>query len=705
MFFWMQFPFLRIALFFILGIFCASYGSGEWSASLGIFIIFIIGFLTINILFKDKRTNFLQNFSGFLFFGAVFSFGFTHFQIYKNANKPDKLLDSKFQFYSALVIENSEQKGKNFRTIVEAVQLYKDNKWQKVSGKIILYHSSGTAESSFNYGDLLLIKGKPYAVPGPSNPEEFDYSTYLQNQNIYFQHFLKTDELQLVKKGAVKDISYYIKRLRKKAVGVFEEHINEHQERAIALALVLGVKNELDDEIKQAYAASGAMHVLAVSGLHVGMIYGIILLIFGKIRKVKGGNFIFAIIALCLLWIYAGITGLPASVLRAVTMLSVIILSRIKNRQTNIYNSLAIAAVLLLIYNPLFLFSVGFQLSFLAVTGIIYLFPWLYHLIIPEHIILDKIWALCCISFAAQLATFPLSLHYFNQFPVYFFLTNLVVIPAAFVILSTGLLLIFVGLLTQLEFVLAFILENTIWIVNKTIFSLEFLPHHTITGLYINSFQTFLLYAFIFLFVYFLHQKKFEGLVASFFTVFLYFIISINVLMEQKLQKKIVFYKVQKNSAIDFIQGFNVISYIDDGLIDDPSKIMYHIAPYRLSRGLNQWGNGNVKINDGQNIPAYNSRNGVEFIVWNGKKVIIISKPLEDIAVNFEKLETDYLVLRNRKPISLQTILSSFTFKMLILDASYNLQLASKIEEEAKELNISCHSLNKDGVLVIDFDY
>ncbi|MDQ3395739.1 MAG: ComEC family competence protein, partial [Bacteroidota bacterium] len=549
----------------------------------------------------------------------------------------------------------------------------------------------------------IMIKGPPNVVPAPANPEEFDYRQYLQNQQIYFQHFLKPDDYSLVAGETVKGISYYIKTLRKNAIRIFYEHIHGPRERAIALALILGVKNELDPGTKQAYAASGAMHVLAVSGLHVGMIYLVVLKLFGWIRKVKSGNIIFALLALSLLWVYAGVTGMPASVFRAVTMLSVIILSQINNKQTNIYNSLAIAAVILLAYDPLYLFSVGFQLSFLAVTGIIYLFPRFYHLVNPESKIVDKIWGLCCIAFAAQLATFPLSIYYFHQFPLYFFLSNLVVIPAAFLILSTGLALLAFEFVPYISDVFAFILEKIIWLVNQIIFALEFLPHHIIQGISIDWFQTMMLYLFIFSFVLFIHHKKFSHLLGSFFAVLIFFIAYINDVYANKNQKQIVFYNINNHTAIDFIDGDLLSSYIDDDLRKSPSKINYHITPYRLARGFKLDTLLVEGPNEGLNILVVQKTDEADFLVWNGKKVVILNKSLNNIKDNLPTIETDYLVLKNNTEKNLKSVIRNFKVMTLVIDGSNNAGVAKKLESEAKQLGMAYHSTRKSGALIVEF--
>ena len=209
----------------------------------------------------------------------------------------------------------------------------------------------------------------------------------------------------------------------------------EGKQLKVASALLLGYRENLDKELVKSYASAGAMHVLAVSGLHVGILYLLLTRIFSflkKVKKVKNGKFILTILIVSFLWFYAIMTGLSASVMRATTMFSFIVIgNELLNRKTSIYNTLAVSAIILMIINPFIVYQVGFQLSYVAVVGIVYLQPKLNRLFYSRYKLVRGVWAITCVSLAAQIATFPLSLHYFHQFSTYFFISNLIVIPAS----------------------------------------------------------------------------------------------------------------------------------------------------------------------------------------------------------------------------------------------------------------------------------
>jgi competence protein ComEC len=250
------------------------------------------------------------------------------------------------------------------------------------------------------------VKGNPNPIKPPSNPEEFDYRRFLQFRNIYHQHFVRKDGIRTIDFAPRSMVVYYALACRSWAMEIITDNISGKREQALASALILGVKDGLDDDLLSAYKTTGSMHVLAVSGLHVGILYGILLLILKPIRKVRYGACVVAGISIGMLWAYAFITGLSPSVLRAVSMFSFAAIANGAGYRTNMYNTLAASAFFILWIDPFMLMSVGFQLSYLAVLGIVYMQSGLYNLWAPEKRVLDQIWKVTCVSLAAQLATF-----------------------------------------------------------------------------------------------------------------------------------------------------------------------------------------------------------------------------------------------------------------------------------------------------------
>jgi competence protein ComEC len=224
------------------------------------------------------------------------------------------------------------------------------NQWIEASGKVLLYLDIQMPPP--RYGDKLLIKDHPQRIPAPANPGEFNYSQYLQLQQIHHQHFIKPAGIRIYGYEPPISLIALSISIRQYADTVFKKLIDSRQEQAIASGLVLGIRDGLDNEIKQAYASAGAMHILAVSGAHVGIVFGILALLLGNLKRFRYGKVLFAVSVLGLLWVYAFVTGLSASALRAVIMFSFVIIAGACTRQSSIYNTLAISAFIMLCINP-----------------------------------------------------------------------------------------------------------------------------------------------------------------------------------------------------------------------------------------------------------------------------------------------------------------------------------------------------------------
>ena len=271
--------------------------------------------------------------------------------------------------------------------------------------------------------------------------------------------------------------------------------------------------------------------------------------------KIKYGKIIKAIVLLLLLWFYAALTGLSPSVLRSAAMFSFIIFAKAFNRHTNIYNTLAASAFFLLIINPYLIMDVGFQLSYLAVIGIVYIQPKIYSWFEVKNWLLDQIWTITSVSIAAQIATFPLGLHYFHQFPNYFLLSNLIVIPISTVIIYLGLSVFAFAKISLLVKYLAIAFSWAVWILNSSVEIIEKWPYALLKGISISVFETWLMYGLIILFLYYFTKRQYRYLVYS--MCFAIIILCSQILEQnnQFAQRKMIIYNIPKTSAIDFISS------------------------------------------------------------------------------------------------------------------------------------------------------
>lgn len=344
----------------------------------------------------------------------------------------------------------------------------------KAEGKLISFIPIDNKSKKLKYGDKIWLSAKLSEISTSAHASGFDFKKYYANKGIF--HTANVLEWELVEKN--KGVYSFILGQRNRLLNVLQEHLPTDNEYAVGAALCLGNKDLLSDELKNEFATVGAMHVLAVSGLHVGIIFSLLLKILSLFKTRKKLWLIAKIVITILgIWLFAFLTGGSPSVLRAALMFSFITVSLYIRRFRDTYNTLAAAALLLLIYEPNLLYDVGFQLSFTAVTGIVYLQPRLYKLLSFKWKLPDYLWQITSVGIAAQLATFPIGLYYFQHLPVNFMLTGLFVVPFAFVILSLGITLFVVQIFSSaLSSLVGSILYLAIWVNNALIHLVFSLP-------------------------------------------------------------------------------------------------------------------------------------------------------------------------------------------------------------------------------------
>ncbi|MBN1820838.1 MAG: ComEC/Rec2 family competence protein, partial [Prolixibacteraceae bacterium] len=335
-------------------------------------------------------------------------------------------------------------------------------------------------------------------------------------------------------------------------------------------ALTLGYKDALDPETKEVYSSCGAMHVLAVSGLHVGIIYLAINFLIGFLKRLKTGRYLFIIITITILWFYALLTGLSPSVLRSALMFSVLITGENLRRPVNIYNSLAVSAFILLFFNPNLIFETGFQLSYSAVAGIVFFQPKINNLFNPGNFVLKYSWSLFSVSLAAQLSTFPLTIYYFHQFPFYFWLSNFIVIPGAFLLIFLSIAIITTSPLPIISSLFAnaisFILDSVYFFLER----IKELPLAVIQYIHIDKIQFILLYSIIGFLVLFISKKKVKYLHMIIGSIIM--VLSINIVHKYNCirQNKIIIYNTGNTQFLHLIDARkNYIIYNDESQLEN----------------------------------------------------------------------------------------------------------------------------------------
>lgn len=580
MFFWSSYPFIRYTAFLIAGIILGRIypDTAGLVGTAGVAML-----ISLFILYLNK-SKFLISYNwsyGLLISTLCLAVGYYTVGDFMG----DSLqVRSEVEAFSGVVV-SSPQQGSNFQRMEVDVTGSRSASWGSECQKVLLYVRDSVER--FHYGDELLVKGKLQLIQAPLNPGVFDFKSFMGNKKVYSQAFVALDDVQVINNNMGSPVIAASLKARAFAEQLLAKYITAQEPLSIAKALVLGVKTDLESDTRSLYAQTGVMHILAVSGLHVGILYILILMMLGQKVNLITKPVLVAVVAIPILWAYAFITGLSPSVLRAVTMFSLIAVAQAVNRKSNVINTVAISGFLLLLINPLMLFTVGFQLSYLAVFGIIIIYPKIINLYTPSHNITYKIWQLIAISLAAQLATFPLSLYYFHRFPTYFLVGNLVAVPAAMVIVWLGLALILGGSLSGaiglvVGKVLTFVIQGLNWVLVQ----LLHLPVSSADALFLSGSEVILIYILLALFLlWWIYKKQYWLMLGGFTGVILLVTTSFNI-MQQNSEKSITFYSLSGHWAIDLVSNGEATLLCDDHFMDSPNKFNYQIDPNRLQKGL-----------------------------------------------------------------------------------------------------------------------
>jgi competence protein ComEC len=459
----------------------------------------------------------------------------------------------------------------------EIVGYIKNRLQYPLTGKVLVHLALDSNSNKLLPGDFIEVNSILNSIHSLGNPNEFDYSKYLKNKQIVAQFFL-TSNTRWNKYKSSFPLNRYSTIIRNRCLDIFKRSGLQSNNLFIASALTFGYKNDLNTFVKNIFSRTGAMHVLAVSGLHVGIIFLIVNSIISLLKIPFRYDWLGHFFILLIIWSYALITGLSPSILRATTMMSFFIIARVFNKHTSIYNVLFSSVFFLLFVNPFLIIDVGFQLSILAVFGILFFYPKIYNLINVKHYILKKIWAISSVSLAAQLTTFPISIFYFHQFPNLFLLSNIFVIPLVFILLIVGLFTIVLSFNNSILILWGKLFSFLLSVLMSFLTTIESISFSTTKGLFISAEETLLAYLAI-LFMVLYHKKRYFFLkITCFSIVFLLICLDLKEDYTIQNQKKVVIYNIPNHFALDLMAGNNHYFIADDDFLKNENLFHQYVT-------------------------------------------------------------------------------------------------------------------------------
>ncbi|WP_100610072.1 ComEC/Rec2 family competence protein [Confluentibacter lentus] len=620
-----------------------------WFGLFAFLTIIFIGILTINV--HDEKN---------------FSNHYTHFN-----SENDSLKTITFRVKE--VLKSNAYYDKYIIEILEIDNL-------SVRGKLLLNLQKDSIQIPLKVDDILITKTVLKDIDPPLNPNQFDYKKFLDKKYIYHQLFTNTPSLFKVasEKNSFLGIANSIRN-----------HINSKlkaypfnpDELAIINALLLGQRQDISEEVYSNYTNAGAIHILAVSGLHIGIILLILSFILKPLESFKHGKLIKTMLLIFMLWGFAIIAGLSASICRAATMFSIVAIAMNLKRPTSIFNTLSISIFVLLLIKPMFLFDVGFQLSYLAVFSIVIIDPLLYNLWKPKNKIIDFYWHTLTVTVSAQFGILPISLYYFHQLPGLFFISNLVIIPVLGVILGFGILIIFLALFNMLPVFLAKTYGYAIQLMNRFVSWISHQEQFLFKDIAFSLLFVFASYLLIISLIHFWKEKHYKNYSLLLMAVLVIQSAFIYTKYNSPENQFIIFHKSRftlvgnaSHNAIHADSDFDSLTFSKDRIIRD----------YVVGNHIKTIQNNSLK-------PIY---------MLNNKILLVI----DSLGVyNIKSFQPDYVLLRQSPQINLNRLIDSIKPKYIIADGSNYKSYIEHWEAICQKRKLPFHQTSKKGAFIIDY--
>jgi competence protein ComEC len=590
-------------------------------------------------------------------------------------------------------------KERSVKLLVE-VRAEKNTQWNAANKKMLVYLQRDAAAEKLQYGDELLMHSIPSEVEGPKNPEEFDYKSWLERKGVHQQAYGKPGDWKLISGGHGNFFKSKALDLRRYFLNKLQSYGFSAPVSGVAAALLLGASDQLDPGTIQSYSASGTLHVLSVSGMHVALVYIVLLKLLAPLERSMKLKGLSILLQLLFLWFYATLTGLCPSVLRSVTMLSVVIAGRAFNRNAHILNSLAASALLLLLFDPLLVFDIGFQLSYLAVGGIVLLQPKLEGLWEPDTNtfkgkILKHAWALISVTLVAQVFTFPLGLYYFGQFPSYFILSNLVVIPLSTIVMYAGLFLLIISPCMLLAKPVAILFGFLVELLNACVARIEHLPGAVLHSAKWDKIEMLLMYlGIIFLLVFLIRRQK--TFLRFGMTAFLLMLVLVACDSQKSLgQRKIVFFNVNKASVIAIVNGNDLVLLTDTTLLKRKGDLDFHVEPFLKSNGIEA--GDFISLNDSLLLKNNFLRYGKKRLNAFGKQVAMVDRHFNSKLNASDKI----ILMRNNTFVDLEKLIGRSKPELVVADGSSGKKMIRKWKTVCEKMKVKFYDVTEEGALVM----
>ena len=663
----------------------------QWYTQLGEktwWLMFFTGFISIILFFFIpffKRYHFytLSGLAaGFIFMALG---GLIAFQ--KDIRNDKSWLRNFYQEQNSLVVTLDEppvEKTKSIKANAVTCYLLQDGKQIAIDGKIIVYFQKDSLNQALKYGTQIIFKKPLQEIKNSGNPGGFNYKRYALFQGITHQVFLKKEEFEILPSKKENWFRKFIYSCRTNVLNILRKNIKGEKELGLAEALLIGYKDDLEESLVQSYTNTGVVHIIAISGLHLGLIYWLLSLIFSPLKKRKHIAWLRPLLIITNLWLFSILAGGQPSILRSAVMFTCIVIGENLSKKTSLYNTMAVSAFILLCINPYWLWDVGFQLSYAAVLSIIIFMQPVYNWLYIKNKILDALWKLNAVTIAAQILTIPLSIYHFHQFPVWFILTNFIAVPLSSAIVLAEIFLCFVFFIPSIALLAGKVISWAIWIMNSYIERIEKLPFSIWDGLQITIYQALLLFLFSTGMSYWLIEKSKAGIKVGLVALLGFIGLRSYSFIESSKQQKLIVYNVPQKRAIDMVTGRKYLFIGDSDLLQNDFLRNFHLKPARILYRMQQ------------TISLENFRNDDNHISFNGKHILLLDKTVS-YRPQQQKSKIDLLVISKNPKLYINNLGAAFDIKQVVFDGSVPSWKSSYWKKACDSLHIPWFDVTVSG--------
>lgn len=573
--------------------------------------------------------------------------------------------------------EPPAEKENSYKALARVDAVYRNDSAWTASGSIILYFKKDTAARQLRYGSRILFRRPLQDIKSYGNPGSFDYKGYCLLRGITHQVFLNAGDIVLIPGEKGSAIGKAVHESRMLVVEGLKRYIPGKKEAGLAEALLIGYKDDLDKDLVQAYADTGVVHVIAISGLHLGLIYWMLLRLTLPLRKLRWPR---AALIITGLWMFSLMAGAQPSVLRSAVMFTCMAAGAAFSRNGSIYNTLALSAFVLLCHNPYWLWDAGFQLSYSAVLSIILFFRPIYNWLSFDHKLLDAVWKLNAVTLSAQLLTLPVSIYHFHRFPLLFLFTNLVAVPLSSLILAGEILLSALLWCEGPARLTGKLLYEAIRLMNGYVERLDKVSFAVWEGLSISLSQALLATAVLLALGYWLMEKNRASLWLGLFGLLAFTFLRSVSFYKAKRQQKLVVYNIPRQRALELYYGRSCIFVGDTALLQNPALYRFHLQPSHILH----------------RVSRHNSVPRLKQFDFCGLRILLADSSLRPQSLN-TKPYIDLLIVSGKSPPSMHRLSSFFHIRQAVLDASVPSWQSRRLQSECDSLRISCHNVAEQG--------